>query len=137
STATPAACPISQLFGRGLGQNGSTSKTGAPPTEAETPVFIAREPPPSAFTNTSNARPATTVTAFRLIPASEPRAAPTRARREPRPRRPPRQRRPWGRPEDALPSSTMDPTISRRRDVSYQLHPFTNLGRHETEGPLV
>ena len=26
---------------------------------------------------------------------------------------------------------------SRRRDVAYQLHPFTNLGRHESEGPLV
>src|SRR5882724_6595911 len=28
-------------------------------------------------------------------------------------------------------------TSSRRRDVAYQLHPFTNLGRHESEGPLV
>jgi 4-aminobutyrate---pyruvate transaminase len=32
---------------------------------------------------------------------------------------------------------TMDTTTSRGRDVAYQLHPFTNLGRHETEGPLV
>ncbi len=31
----------------------------------------------------------------------------------------------------------MDTQISRRRDVTYQLHPFTNLGRHESEGPLV
>jgi len=31
----------------------------------------------------------------------------------------------------------MDTTTSRRRDVAYQLHPFTNLGRHENEGPLV
>ena len=31
----------------------------------------------------------------------------------------------------------MDTTTSRRRDVTYQLHPFTNLGRHESEGPLV
>jgi 4-aminobutyrate--pyruvate transaminase len=31
----------------------------------------------------------------------------------------------------------MDTTTSRGRDVAYQLHPFTNLGRHETEGPLV
>jgi len=29
------------------------------------------------------------------------------------------------------------PTTSRSRDVAYQLHPFTNLGRHESEGPLV
>ena len=28
-------------------------------------------------------------------------------------------------------------TTSRNRDVAYQLHPFTNLGRHESEGPLV
>jgi 4-aminobutyrate--pyruvate transaminase len=28
-------------------------------------------------------------------------------------------------------------TTSRSRDVAYQLHPFTNLGRHESEGPLV
>ncbi len=32
---------------------------------------------------------------------------------------------------------TMDTTTSRGRDVAYQLHPFTNLGRHESEGPLV
>ena len=31
----------------------------------------------------------------------------------------------------------MDTTTSRARDVAYQLHPFTNLGRHESEGPLV
>jgi len=31
----------------------------------------------------------------------------------------------------------MTTTTSRERDVAYQLHPFTNLGRHETEGPLV
>jgi len=31
----------------------------------------------------------------------------------------------------------MDTTTSRGRDVAYQLHPFTNLGRHESEGPLV
>jgi 4-aminobutyrate---pyruvate transaminase len=31
----------------------------------------------------------------------------------------------------------MTTTTSRARDVAYQLHPFTNLGRHETEGPLV
>src|SRR5687768_13503621 len=31
----------------------------------------------------------------------------------------------------------MDTTTSRGRDIAYQLHPFTNLGRHETEGPLV
>jgi len=31
----------------------------------------------------------------------------------------------------------MDITTSRGRDVAYQLHPFTNLGRHESEGPLV
>ena len=31
---------------------------------------------------------------------------------------------------------TMDTTTSRGRDVAYQLHPFTNLGRHESEGPL-
>ncbi|HET7341716.1 MAG TPA: aspartate aminotransferase family protein [Methylomirabilota bacterium] len=28
-------------------------------------------------------------------------------------------------------------TSSRDRDIAYQLHPFTNLGRHESEGPLV
>ena len=28
-------------------------------------------------------------------------------------------------------------TTSRDRDIAYQLHPFTNLGRHESEGPLV
>jgi 4-aminobutyrate---pyruvate transaminase len=28
-------------------------------------------------------------------------------------------------------------STSQRRDVAYQLHPFTNLGRHEGEGPLV
>ena len=32
--------------------------------------------------------------------------------------------------------AAMDTTASRR-DVAYQLHPFTNLGRHESEGPLV
>jgi 4-aminobutyrate--pyruvate transaminase len=31
----------------------------------------------------------------------------------------------------------MEPRTSRSRDVAYQLHPFTNLGRHEAEGPLV
>src|SRR5438552_4368447 len=31
----------------------------------------------------------------------------------------------------------MDTTTSKSRDVAYQLHPFTNLGRHESEGPLV
>jgi 4-aminobutyrate--pyruvate transaminase len=31
----------------------------------------------------------------------------------------------------------MDTSTSRSRDVAYQLHPFTSLGRHETEGPLV
>ncbi|TMQ18580.1 MAG: aspartate aminotransferase family protein [Candidatus Rokuibacteriota bacterium] len=31
----------------------------------------------------------------------------------------------------------MTTTTSRDRDIAYQLHPFTNLGRHETEGPLV
>jgi 4-aminobutyrate--pyruvate transaminase len=31
----------------------------------------------------------------------------------------------------------MSPSESGRRDVAYQLHPFTNLGRHESEGPLV
>lgn len=31
----------------------------------------------------------------------------------------------------------MDTTTSRARDVAYQLHPFTNLGRHQDEGPLV
>jgi 4-aminobutyrate--pyruvate transaminase len=31
----------------------------------------------------------------------------------------------------------MESTTASRRDVAYQLHPFTNLGRHETEGPLV
>ncbi|MBI4638472.1 MAG: aspartate aminotransferase family protein [Candidatus Rokubacteria bacterium] len=31
----------------------------------------------------------------------------------------------------------MDSSTSRRRDVAYQLHPFTNLQRHEAEGPLV
>src|SRR4029453_17898108 len=34
--ATPAAWPISQPFGSGLGQNGSTSNTGASPTAADT-----------------------------------------------------------------------------------------------------
>ncbi len=29
--------------------------------------------------------------------------------------------------------SSMDTTTSRSRDVAYQLHPFTNLGRHESE----
>jgi 4-aminobutyrate--pyruvate transaminase len=28
-------------------------------------------------------------------------------------------------------------TASRTRDVAYQLHPFTNLERHQSEGPLV
>ena len=31
----------------------------------------------------------------------------------------------------------MDASVSRKRDVAYQLHPFTNLERHEAEGPLV
>jgi len=31
----------------------------------------------------------------------------------------------------------MDSQTARTRDVAYQLHPFTNLGRHATEGPLV
>src|SRR5688500_13021346 len=31
----------------------------------------------------------------------------------------------------------METMNSRTRDVAYQLHPFTNLGRHESEGPLV
>jgi 4-aminobutyrate--pyruvate transaminase len=31
----------------------------------------------------------------------------------------------------------MEASTTRSRDVAYQLHPFTNLGRHETEGPLV
>jgi 4-aminobutyrate--pyruvate transaminase len=31
----------------------------------------------------------------------------------------------------------MDASVSRSRDIAYQLHPFTNLERHETEGPLV
>ena len=31
----------------------------------------------------------------------------------------------------------MDPKTIQGRDVAYQLHPFTNLGRHEAEGPLV
>jgi len=31
----------------------------------------------------------------------------------------------------------MTTRTSRDRDIAYQLHPFTNLGRHETEGPLV
>ncbi len=31
----------------------------------------------------------------------------------------------------------MDTTTTQGRDVRYQLHPFTNLGAHETEGPLV
>ncbi|OGL10485.1 MAG: aminotransferase [Candidatus Rokubacteria bacterium RIFCSPLOWO2_02_FULL_72_37] len=31
----------------------------------------------------------------------------------------------------------MDARTIQSRDVAYQLHPFTNLGRHETEGPLV
>ena len=31
----------------------------------------------------------------------------------------------------------MDARTIQRRDVAYQLHPFTDLGRHETEGPLV
>jgi 4-aminobutyrate--pyruvate transaminase len=31
----------------------------------------------------------------------------------------------------------MSTTVSRSRDVAYQLHPFTNLERHESEGPLV
>src|SRR5918995_1399749 len=37
----------------------------------------------------------------------------------------------------ALGYPLMDTSTSRRRDVAYQLHPFTNLGRHESEGPLV
>jgi len=28
-------------------------------------------------------------------------------------------------------------TSTVARDVAYQLHPFTNLRRHESEGPLV
>jgi 4-aminobutyrate--pyruvate transaminase len=31
----------------------------------------------------------------------------------------------------------MDTSVSRSRDLAYQLHPFTNLERHEAEGPLV
>ena len=31
----------------------------------------------------------------------------------------------------------METTTSRNRNTAYQLHPFTNLSRHETEGPLV
>ena len=34
-------------------------------------------------------------------------------------------------------AQVMETSKSRRRDVAYQLHPFTNLGRHENEGPLV
>jgi 4-aminobutyrate--pyruvate transaminase len=32
---------------------------------------------------------------------------------------------------------TTPTATSRARDVAYQLHPFTHLGRHESEGPLV
>src|SRR5262245_55824642 len=66
STATPAACPISQLLGSGFGQNGSTSNTGAPATEAETP-FIDGAQPTSAVTSTSNVTPAATASPFRVI----------------------------------------------------------------------
>jgi 4-aminobutyrate--pyruvate transaminase len=31
----------------------------------------------------------------------------------------------------------METSVSRSRDVAYQLHPFTNLEKHEAEGPLV
>jgi 4-aminobutyrate--pyruvate transaminase len=31
----------------------------------------------------------------------------------------------------------MTTSVSQSRDVAYQLHPFTNLERHESEGPLV
>jgi 4-aminobutyrate--pyruvate transaminase len=31
----------------------------------------------------------------------------------------------------------MDASTNRSRDIAYQLHPFTHLGRHEAEGPLV
>ena len=31
----------------------------------------------------------------------------------------------------------MTPTPAATRDIAYQLHPFTNLRKHEAEGPLV
>jgi 4-aminobutyrate--pyruvate transaminase len=34
-------------------------------------------------------------------------------------------------------SPVMAETTSRSRDIAYQLHPFTNLQAHETQGPLV
>ena len=32
---------------------------------------------------------------------------------------------------------TTSAVTSAKRDIAYQLHPFTNLRKHETEGPLV
>src|SRR6185369_6618119 len=71
SAATPAACPMSQLFGRGLGQNGSTSKTGAPAAEAdaEPPLLAAEAQPASNTASTSNPLPAL-ATPVRIIAAS-------------------------------------------------------------------
>ena len=31
----------------------------------------------------------------------------------------------------------MTSTTTATRDIAYQLHPFTNLRKHEAEGPLV
>src|SRR6185295_10271363 len=60
--ATPAACPISQPLGSGLGQNGSTSNTGASATAAEAPLAIGVAPPASSFANTAS--PITAVAAI-------------------------------------------------------------------------
>jgi len=43
----------------------------------------------------------------------------------------------WRRPLRRAILPRMDTRTIQSRDVAYQLHPFTNLGRHEAEGPLV
>src|SRR3972149_4536452 len=42
----------------------------------------------------------------------------------------------WRRPPRRAILPRMDPKTIQGRDVAYQLHPFTNLGRPDAHGPL-
>src|SRR2546428_856103 len=65
STATPAPCPISQRFGSGLGQKGSTSNLGRAPSGGRRWART-RPASPSRTTGRATVAPARTP---RLIPA--------------------------------------------------------------------
>src|SRR5688500_1872570 len=67
--ATAAACPMSPWLGSGLGQNGSTSNTGASDTDAAAPLLVARAQALTCSTPTS-AVAAITASALRLLMAS-------------------------------------------------------------------